>query len=88
MAKTGVTEQIGTVSAALPNTMFRVILEDNREILAHLSGKMRMFRISIMPGDKVKVEMTPYDVSKGRITYRVREGQAFPPAQTGETKSI
>lgn len=78
MAKTGVTEHIGTVTEALPNTMFRVKLDDNREILAHLSGKMRMFRISIMPGDKVKLEMTPYDTQKGRITYRVREGQSFP----------
>lgn len=86
MAKTGVTEQIGTVTSALPNTMFRVMLEDNREILAHLSGKMRMFRISIMPGDKVKVEMTPYDKDKGRITYRVREGQSFPVQKPEETK--
>lgn len=81
MAKTGVTEVIGSVTEALPNTMFRVTLEDGREILAHLSGKMRMFRISIMPGDKVKVEMTPYDQGKGRITYRVREGQAMPSPQ-------
>lgn len=78
MAKANVTEHLGTVTLALPNTMFRVTLEDGREILAHLSGKMRMFRISIMPGDKVKVEMTPYDSTKGRITYRVREGQAMP----------
>ena len=61
---------------ALPNTMFRVSLEDGREILAHLSGKMRMYRISIMPGDKVKLEMTPYDTTKGRITYRIREASA------------
>ena len=84
MAKTGVTELIGTVKEALPNTMFRVVLEDQREILAHLSGKMRMFRISIMPGDKVKVEMTPYDLGKGRITYRVREGMAMPAGQPGK----
>lgn len=85
MAKANVTEHLGTVTLALPNTMFRVTLEDGREILAHLSGKMRMFRISIMPGDKVKVEMTPYDTSKGRITYRVREGQSMPVA-TPEVK--
>lgn len=84
MAKTGVTEQIGTVKESLPNTMFRVTLEDGKEILAHLSGKMRMFRISIMPGDKVKVEMTPYDLGKGRITYRVREGQAIPVSVPGK----
>ena len=80
MSKADVTEKIGTVTQALPNTMFRVVLEEGgTEILAHLSGKMRMYRISIMPGDKVKVEMTPYDTTKGRITYRVREGLS-PPA--------
>jgi translation initiation factor IF-1 len=73
--KTGVTEKIGVVKEALPNTMFRVELEDGSLVLAHLSGKMRMYRISIMPGDKVKLEMTPYDTGKGRITYRVRENQ-------------
>ncbi len=82
MSKTGVTEKLGTVTSALPNTMFRVQLEDGGEILAHLSGKMRMYRISIMPGDKVKVEMTPYDSGKGRITYRVREGQTLAPTNT------
>lgn len=82
MSKANVTEKIGTVTQALPNTMFRVLLEEGTEILAHLSGKMRMFRISIMPGDKVKVEMTPYDTTKGRITYRVREGQPTPPTTT------
>ena len=76
MSKADVTEKIGTVTQALPNTMFRVVLnDDGSEILAHLSGKMRMFRISIMPGDKVKLEMTPYDTTKGRITYRVKEGK-------------
>jgi translation initiation factor IF-1 len=83
MSKADVTEKIGTVTQALPNTMFRVTLDEGgTEILAHLSGKMRMFRISIMPGDKVKLEMTPYDLTKGRITYRVREGQA-PPTPIG-----
>ncbi|EKD80580.1 MAG: translation initiation factor IF-1 [uncultured bacterium] len=82
MSKADVTEKIGTVTAALPNTMFKVLLEEGTEILAHLSGKMRMYRISIMPGDKVKVEMTPYDNGKGRITYRVREGQVFPTSPT------
>lgn len=61
----------GTVTEALPNTKFRVELdEDGREIIAHLSGKMRMYRIRVMPGDEVKIEMTPYDDSKGRIVYR------------------
>lgn len=81
MSKADVTEKIGTVTQALPNTMFRVLLDEGGpELLAHLSGKMRMFRISIMPGDKVKLEMTPYDLTKGRITYRIREGQT-----TGQT---
>lgn len=69
------TEKLGTVLQALPNTTFRVQLEDGTELLAHLSGKMRMYRISIMPGDRVKVETTPYDLHKGRITYRLREDQ-------------
>lgn len=76
--KTGVVEIEGIVKEALPNTTFRVELVDGRLVLAHLSGKMRMYRISIMPGDKVKVEMTPYDTGKGRITYRVREERALP----------
>jgi len=77
--KAGVTEATGVVKEALPNTMFRVTLdEDGREVLAHLSGKMRLYRISIMPGDKVKLEMTPYDPGKARITYRVRDTESPP----------
>lgn len=73
MNKADVTERIGVVTQALPNTTFRVKLEDDEsEIIAHLSGKMRMYRISIMPGDSVRVEMTPYDKNKGRITYRLK----------------
>ncbi len=75
MSKADITEHLGEVKEALPNTMFKVALEDGSEIIAHLSGKMRMYRISIMPGDKVKVEMTPYDKSKGRITYRIKNEQ-------------
>ncbi|MFW5893629.1 MAG: translation initiation factor IF-1 [Verrucomicrobiota bacterium] len=60
----------GTVKERLPNTMFRVELENGHEILAHISGKMRMHFIRILPGDTVVVEMSPYDLSKGRITYR------------------
>lgn len=71
-------EKLGTVLQALPNTTFRVQLEDGSELLAHLSGKMRMYRISIMPGDKVKVATTPYDKGKGRITYRLREDRPAP----------
>lgn len=60
----------GVITEALPNTTFRVELEDGTEILAHLSGKMRRFFIRILPGDKVTIEMTPYDKTKGRIVYR------------------
>lgn len=61
----------GTVIEALPNTQFRVQLQDGSEIIAHLAGKMRLYRIRVMPGDNVKVEMTPYDQGKGRIVFRV-----------------
>ena len=70
MAKNQMTEVNGVVSEALPNTQFRVTLEDGREILAHLAGKMRLYRIKVMPGDKVKLEMSPYDTAKGRIIFR------------------
>jgi translation initiation factor IF-1 len=60
----------GKVIEALPNTLFRVLLEDGNEILAHLAGKLRLFRIKILPGDKVTVEMSPYDSKRGRIVYR------------------
>lgn len=66
------TEANGVVMEALPNTQFKVELEDGREILAHLAGKMRLHRIRVMPGDKVTVELTQYDENKGRITYRLR----------------
>lgn len=65
-------EAEGMITEALPNTMFRVKLEDGRIVLCHLSGKMRMYRIKVMPGDKVKVEMTPYDETRGRIVYRYK----------------
>ena len=70
MVKQKKEEALGVVTEALPNTTFRVELEDRRVILCHLSGKMRMYRIKVMPGDKVKVELTPYDETKGRIVYR------------------
>jgi len=60
----------GKVIEALPDTLFRVLLEDGSEILAHLAGKLRLFRIKILPGDKVTVEMSPYDPKRGRIVYR------------------
>jgi len=60
----------GTIMESLPNAMFRVELENGHKILAHLSGKMRMHFIKILPGDKVKIELSPYDLTRGRITYR------------------
>ena len=70
MAKEGVIEFEGIVSELLPNAMFRVTLENDHQILAHTSGKMRKNRIRVLEGDKVNVEMTPYDLTKGRITFR------------------
>lgn len=65
-------EAEGVVTETLPNTMFRVKLEDGRLVLCLLSGKMRFHRIRVMPADKVKVEMTPYDETRGRIVYRYK----------------
>ncbi len=62
----------GTVIEALPNTMFKVRLENDHEVLAHISGKMRMYYIRILLGDRVLVELSPYDLTRGRITYRFR----------------
>ncbi|MFA4993889.1 MAG: translation initiation factor IF-1 [Bdellovibrionales bacterium] len=70
MAKEDLLEFEGTVSEILPNAMFRVKLDNGHEVLAHTSGKMRKNRIRVLTGDKVNVEMTPYDLSKGRITFR------------------
>ncbi|OQX71171.1 MAG: translation initiation factor IF-1 [Candidatus Cloacimonas sp. 4484_275] len=72
MAKEGVIEVEGIVKEALPNTTFKVELENGHEILAHSSGKMRMHYIRILPGDKVKVELSPYDLTRGRIVYRYK----------------
>lgn len=72
MAKNDAIEVDGTVVEALPNAMFRVKLENDHEVLAHISGKMRKFYIRIIPGDKVKLEMSPYDLTRGRITYRAK----------------
>lgn len=70
MAKEDIIEVTGTVLEPLPNAMFRVRLENNHVILCHVSGKMRMFYIKILPGDKVRVQLSPYDLSKGRIVFR------------------
>ena len=72
MAKEDVLELEGTVVEALPNAMFQVEFENGRRILAHISGKLRMNFIRILPGDKVTVEMSPYDLTRGRITWRAK----------------
>ncbi len=72
MAKEDLLEFSGTVTEVLPNAMFRVELDNGHEVLAHTAGKMRKHRIRVLAGDKVNVEMTPYDLSKGRITFRFK----------------
>ncbi len=72
MAKEDSIEVQGTVLQTLPNAMFRVEMENGHKILAHISGKMRMHFIKILPGDKVTVELSPYDLTRGRITYRFK----------------
>jgi translation initiation factor IF-1 len=72
MAKEEAITMEGTVTEALPNAMFRVELENKHNVLAHVSGKMRMHFIRILPGDKVTVELSPYDLTRGRITYRYK----------------
>jgi translation initiation factor IF-1 len=72
MAKQDAIKQDGTIVEALPNAQFIVKLENGHQLLAHVSGKMRMYYIKILPGDRVTVEMSPYDLSKGRITYRFK----------------
>jgi translation initiation factor IF-1 len=72
MSKQTAIEHDGTILEALSNAMFRVELENGHEITAHISGKMRMHYIKILPGDRVKVEMSPYDLSKGRISFRYK----------------
>ena len=72
MSKEELIETEGKVIEALPNAMFRVELENGHRVLAHVSGKMRLNFIRILPGDKVKLELSPYDLSRGRITFRVK----------------
>ena len=72
MAKQTAIEQDGVIVEALSNAKFRVELENGHQLTAHISGKMRMHYIKILPGDRVKVEMTPYDLSKGRISFRYK----------------
>ncbi len=72
MAKQASIKQDGTITEALSNAMFRVALQNGHEIIATISGKMRMHYIKILPGDKVQVEMSPYDLTRGRISYRYK----------------
>ncbi|MBC7997750.1 MAG: translation initiation factor IF-1 [Leptolyngbya sp.] len=73
MVKQGVIEFEGIIRESLPNAMFRVELENGHKVLAHISGKIRKNFIKILPGDKVRVELTPYDLTRGRITYRIKD---------------
>lgn len=72
MAKEEAIEVEGVIQEALPNAMFRVELENGHNVLGHVSGKMRKYSIRILPGDRGKVELSPYDLTRGRITYRIR----------------
>lgn len=81
MAKEDQIEMEGTVTETLPNTMFRVELENGHVVIAHISGKMRKNYIRILKGDKVTVQLTPYDLTKGRITFRSRDSKPGAPGQ-------
>ena len=70
--KEGAIELEGTIVESLPNAMFRVELDNGHKVLAHIAGKMRMHYIRILPGDRVKIELSPYDLTRGRITYRYK----------------
>jgi translation initiation factor IF-1 len=84
MAKEDQIEMEGTVTDTLPNTMFRVELENSHVIIAHISGKMRKNYIRILKGDKVTVQLTPYDLTKGRITFRSRDGKPNPNSESNK----
>ena len=90
MAKQSAIEQDGTIIESLSNAMFRVELENTVQIIAHISGKMRMHYIKILPGDKVKVEMSPYDLTKGRIVfiYKVMKTRASLKKRTPDCKIV
>lgn len=76
MAKEDAIEVEGTIVEPLPNAMFQVQLDNGHRVLAHISGKMRMHYIKILPGDRVTVELSPYDLSRGRVTFRNKSGKA------------
>ncbi|MDF1518133.1 MAG: translation initiation factor IF-1 [Lutibacter sp.] len=75
MAKQPAIQQDGTITEALSNAMFRVELDNGHKVLAHISGKMRMHYIKILPGDRVTVELSPYDLTRGRVTFRSKGGK-------------
>ena len=81
MAKEELIEMEGVVTEVLPNTQFRVLLDNGADVLAYASGKMRKHRIRILAGDKVTLEMSPYDLTKARINFRHKDERAAPPAQ-------
>ena len=83
MTKEEKIEVEGEVTESLPNTMFRVMLDNGHEVLGHISGRMRRHYIRILPGDRVKVELSPYDLTRGRITYRERNAGATGPRPGG-----
>tara|TARA_B100000131_G_scaffold299376_1_gene319814 strand:+ start:201 stop:431 length:231 start_codon:yes stop_codon:yes gene_type:complete len=76
MAKEPSIEVDGKIIETLPNATFKVALDNGHEVLAHISGKMRMYYIKILPGDKVKMELSPYDLKRGRITYRYKQDES------------
>ena len=82
MAKKDAIEVAGKVVELLPNTMFRIELDNGHRVLAHISGKMRLNFIRILPGDRVVLEMSPYDLTKGRITYRHKESSSPKPTKS------
>ncbi len=86
MPKEDQIEMEGTVTETLPNTMFRVQLENGHTVIAHISGKMRKNYIRISKGDKVTVQLTPYDLTKGRISFRSRDGKSPAPDKQQETE--
>lgn len=88
MAKEDQIEMEGTVIDTLPNTMFRVELENGHVVIAHISGKMRKNYIRILKGDKVTVQLTPYDLTKGRITFRSRDGKSSQNNNTNAEKPV
>lgn len=87
MAKEQLLEMDGTVTEALPNAQFRVKLDNGAELISYANGKMRKFRIRILPGDRVKVELSPYDLTRARISFRYRETGSRREAASGVTSS-